>query len=255
MSSSAVLLWIFYAMQLTQQFPFCPSQPAVLPFARRLSQFPEAWLLPIFPFLLRGLVRLFQAYKSKSTQQSGAFSRSELSTSTTLRRLALSFFCLFCRGIVLYSFFNFLEELLVASPDDESPCWYKDFLKNFQTPCSGRVFDFSDHVVLYFAQLIPIALSETLYCLSFPFWKAENRTMPALLVGGLVYLYFITFLGAYKTSAYYHTPAEIFLGLAVSLLLQIPLCLLQCSPDWKRARSFFYGQPTTNYDAFLIQAK
>lgn len=157
--------------------------------------------------------------------------------------------------MVLYSFFNFLEHLLVPSPDTERPCWYQDFLKNFQTPCSGRAFDFSDHVVLYFGQLVPVALSETLYCLSFPFWKANNRVAPGILIGGLVYLYIVTLFGAYKTSAYYHTPTEIFLGLTVSLLIQVPLCLLQCSHNWKKLRSFFYGKQRTGHDAFLIQAK
>ena len=211
-------------------------------------------MLPIFPFLIRGLVRLIQSFQS--SQQSSTFSRSELSKSTTLRRLALSFSCLVFRGLVLYSFFNFLEHLLVPSPDSDAPCWYKDFLKHFQTPCSGRTFDFSDHVVLYFGQLLPVALSETLYCLSFPFWKPENKAVPRLLVGCLLYLYLVTFLGAYKTSAYYHTPLEIFLGLAVSLLLQVPLCLLQCSKQWQNLRSFFYGQQrSAGHDAFLIQAK
>lgn len=160
--------------------------------------------------------------------------------------------------MILYSLFNLLEGYLVTTPDSDSadePCWYKDFLKTSQTPCTGREFDFSDHVVLYFAQLIPVALSETIYALRVPFWRKENTLMPALLVGGLVYLYGITFLGAYKTSAFFHTPAEIFTGFGVSLLLQIPLCLLQCSPHWKTSRAYFYGQPATGFNTLLISAK
>lgn len=228
----------------------CDRTPGYLPFARRLSAFPEAWLLPIFPFLLRGIVRLLQG-----SQKSAHFTRSELTKSTTLKRLAMSFACLLFRGCILYSLFNFLEHLLVPTPDSDAPCWYKDFLKNFQTPCSGRTFDFSDHVVLYYGQLTAVALSETLYCLSFPFWKAENKLTPAILVGGLMYLYGVVLLGAYKTSAYYHTPVEIFVGLGVSFFLQIPLCLLQCSRSWQKVRSFLYGQRSSGHDAFLIQAK
>ena len=160
--------------------------------------------------------------------------------------------------MILYSLFNFLEEYVVPKPgseDEEQPCWYKEFLKSFQTPCTGKEFDFSDHVVLYFAQLIPVALSETVYALRVPFWKKDNQFMPILLVGGLVYLYGIVFLGAYKTSAYFHTPAEIFTGFGVSLLIQIPLCLVQCSPDWKQTRAYFYGEPATGFNTLLISAK
>lgn len=233
----------------------CDRTPPYLPLARRLSQLPEAWLLPLFPFLLRGLVRLLQY--SQTTQQSSAWCRSELTSSSTLRRLTLSTACLLGRGVVLYFLFNMIEEGLVSQPDVDALCWYHEFLKHFQTPCSGRVFDFSDHVVLYFAQLVPVALSETLYCLTFPFWKrnSDNKVIPSVLVGGLLYLYFITFLGAYKTSAYFHTPGEIFTGLAVSLLIQMPLCLLQCSPRWSKARSFLYGQRNASYNTLLIQAR
>ena len=77
--------------------------------------------------------------------------------------------------------------------------------------------------------------------------------MPVLLVAGLVYLYFITFLGAYKTAAYFHTGTEIFFGFAVSLLLQIPLCLLQCSSNWKSVRAHLYGQPATGYQTLVIE--
>jgi hypothetical protein len=235
-------------------FLFCliVLQPAYLPFAKRLSQFPEAWLLPIFPFLIRGLhylIRLAQGAQSANTD----FSLPALFASSTLRRLAMSFFCLFCRGVILYSFFNVVEHVLVSTPDGDEPCWYRDYLKQFQTPCSGRVFDFSDHVVLYFAQLIPSALSETLCCVSNPFWKKGNKVVPSVLVGGLLYLYSITLLGAYKTSAYFHTPAEIFTGWAVSLLVQIPLCLLQCSPSWAQVGSFLNA--SNGYNALLIQAR
>jgi hypothetical protein len=229
-------------------------QPTYLPFARRLSQFPEAWLLPIFPFLLRGLHYLIRRAQGAQVTN-GDFSLPGLLASTTLRRLAVAFLCLFCRGVILYSFFNILEHLLVSTPDGDEPCWYRDYLKHFQTPCSGRVFDFSDHVVLYFAQLIPPALSETLFCLSNPFWKKGNKVVPAVLVGGLLYLYFITLLGVYKTSAYFHTPAEIFTGWAVSLLVQIPLCLLQCSRSWGQARSFLYPNGSTGYNTLLTHAR
>ncbi|CAB9520439.1 expressed unknown protein [Seminavis robusta] len=231
----------------------CDKTPAFLPFARRLSQFPEAWLLPIFPFLLRGLLRLYQ-FSQSTLPASVDFSVSGLIQSTTLRRLIMAFACLLCRGVVLYSFFNYLEHLVVPTPSNDEPCWYRDFLKQFQTPCSGRTFDFSDHVVLYFAQLIPCALAETLYCVSNPFWKRDNRVMPMVLVSGMLYLYFITFLGAFKTSAYFHTPAEIFTGFAVSLIVQVPLYLLQCSNSWEPVRSFFYPPEATGYNTLLIQA-
>lgn len=215
-------------------------------FANRLSQFPEAWLLPLFPLLIRGIIKVYQVMKGIKPTLAGD------SNSTTLRRLGFYLSCILTRGVFLYLIFNLLEHLVVPTPDGEEPCWYRDFLKHFQSPCTGKEFDFSDHIVLYFAQLLPIALSEVLYCLVVPFWQKENKVMPIILIGGLAYLYFITFLGVYKTAAYFHTRHEIFMGWVVSLLLQVPLCLLQCSPKWKSLRQHLYGQPTTGYQTLVI---
>lgn len=198
-------------------------------------------------------MRLIQYWRG--TLPAGDSSWSGSTSSTTFRRLVFYLSCLLFRGAILYSFFNFLEHLVVPTPSTDEPCWYRDFLKSFQTPCTGKTFDYSDHVVLYFAQLMPVALSETLYCLHVPFWRKEHKMMPIAILGGLFYLYLITFLGAYKTSAYFHTPAEIFTGYAVSLLVQIPLCLLQCSPKLRKARKWLYGQPASGYNTLLIQAK
>jgi len=213
-------------------------------------------LLPVFPLVLRGTIRCYQFLTSTLPQGETYFS-SVPNSSTTCRRITLYLVCLIARGMILYSFFNIMEQLVVpkAESSDDEPCWYKEYLKSFQTPLSGKEFDFSDHVVLYFAQLIPVALSETVYALRAPFWRRDNNIMPKILVAGLVYLYFITFLGAYKTSAYFHTPAEIFTGYGVSLLIQIPLCLLQCSPNWERSRAYFYGQPATGFNTMLISTK
>jgi len=96
--------------------------------------------------------------------------------------------------------------------------------------CGGRGFDYSDHIVLYFAQILPIALMEVLHStIVQPFWGSScNPWIPLLLWMGLLYLYLINAIGALKTAIYFHTPLEVVVGYVISLLYQIPLCLLQC---------------------------
>jgi len=116
--------------------------------------------------------------------------------------------------------------------------------------------DFSDHVVLYFAQILPIALLEILHSFSRPYWLTDGRltsrrsnvhdnkgalVVPIVLLLWLANLYIVTFLGAFKTAAYFHTGPEVFVGFLVSLLVQVPLCLLQCSPALSSWREYFFG--------------
>jgi hypothetical protein len=148
------------------------------------------------------------------------------------------------RGWILYLVLNYLEDFLVSPAGDD--CWYQHLLSGSHGMCHGRVSDFSDHVVLYFAQILPIALTEVLHSFVVPFWSiADNSRIRSMVPMGmlavLMHLYVITFLGAYKTSAYFHTGPEIFTGYIVSLLVQIPLLLLQCSSLWPRTQEYFFG--------------
>ena len=167
-----------------------------------------------------------------------------------LRRLAFYVALFNVRGWVLYVAFNAAEDAIVARPSDH-PCWYEEWMRPDQQDCTGRVFDFSDHIVLYFAQILPVAFVEFLHAWERPYWRAKHdrsppsvlvsRLVPAALVGGLFYLCVITFLGVFKTAYYFHTAPEVAAGWMVSLLVQIPLCALQCSDRWEPVRDFLFG--------------
>jgi len=114
--------------------------------------------------------------------------------------------------------------------------------------------DFSDHVVLYFAQILPIALVEIIHSFSVPYWTETLRrkggfqeqdisalVVPVVLILCLANLYLVTFLGAYKTAAYFHTGPEVFMGFLVSLVIQIPLFVLQCTNHCQKWREYFFG--------------
>jgi hypothetical protein len=163
------------------------------------------------------------------------------------------------RGWILYLGFNELEDHFVTRIRES--CWYRDWLQDGQPECYGRVFDFSDHVVLYFGQLLPIALIEILHAVEFPYWTERKAVpynlvhtftqwQPLSLVAGVGYLYFLTYLGAYKTASFFHTGTEIFAGFAVSLLIHVPLCCLQCSERCARARRLFFGPTATASSAW-----
>jgi len=128
--------------------------------------------------------------------------------------------------------------------------------------------DFSDHVVLYFAQIIPIALVEILHAL-FPrgggppyyqWWLSArlprqprtntvsgyfnrffHHVVPLILSLWMVNLYVVTFLGAFKTAAYFHTGPEVWVGFVISLLVQIPLMVLQTTNLFPKQQEYFFG--------------
>jgi hypothetical protein len=188
------------------------------------------------------------------------FGNSKAENTYAKRRLYLYLVLIQIRGWGLYLVFDKIEDLFVSSAD-YSECWYENLLHHNYSRCQGRVTDFSDHVVLYFAQILPIALVEVLHSFVVPFWDNNtkststtttspsagrtsggyNHWVPVLLLVWLVNLYFVTFLGAYKTSVCFHTGPEILIGYLVSLCIQIPLCLLQCSSFFPWAREYFYG--------------
>jgi hypothetical protein len=245
-------------------------QSSYLLFARRLAKFPEAWLLPLFPVLMRGawyalqmlMVFLLPIGTSCSLEQStGGNNNHRINMEndpTVLRRVFLYFCIIQARIGILYLVLNSLEEQIVNNPGTD--CWYQSMLPTSESTCPGRIFDFSDHIVLYFAQILPIAFTEVLHSFVVPYWNTsirpnlvtagerigkKNRVIPTLLLVGIVYLYTITLLGVYKTSAFFHTGPEVLVGYMISLLVQIPLSLLQCTNLWPQVRIFFFG-PLTN---------
>lgn len=124
------------------------------PLVKRLTRFPEAWLLPLVPWICSGLF-LVQQQTVKSFPSTYMW-----------RRLGLYTTIMIFRGFVLYQGMNYIEDRLVRIHHQQEGevhnCWYQNLLRPDQSSCYGRAFDFSDHVVLYFAQIIPIALWETI---------------------------------------------------------------------------------------------
>jgi hypothetical protein len=271
--------------RLRQQFlDICPQPRATrvrLPFVNRLAKFPDAWLLPLFPLLIRMCLRLYQSYlEPESPTPSPQLSSSSSSSSVpsryfydkinrgsggggdttfgiyTFRRLLLYFMIMLFRGAFLFMALNGIEDQIArysppttrTSGDGKpSSCWYSSLLNESQPGCYGRIFDFSDHIVLYFAQLLPIALLEYLHSLERPYWPFRcfrKRAMPVLLTLAMLYLYTLVFVGVYKTASYFHTTSEIIAGFCVSLIAMLPLGWVQCSesPRGRALRFFFFGR-------------
>lgn len=174
-----------------------------------------------------------------------------------IRRFCLYFMLMNFRGWVLYILLNKIEDQFVSGlSSTTNQCWYTVEgwfpQSSEQEVCAGRQFDFSDHIVLYYAQTLPVALFETLHiALEYPYWYNVGGTeqsmlfqlkttrrfrsrsfllfVPILLLGSHIYLQIITAFGAYKTSIYFHTPFEIIAGFIISMTVSVPLCYLQCS--------------------------
>jgi hypothetical protein len=68
------------------------------------------------------------------------------------------------------------------------------------------------------------------------------RLVPTILIIGVIYIYIISFVGTYNTVAYYHTFPEVIVGYLISLLIQIPLFLIQCTSLMENVRDYFFGR-------------
>ena len=177
----------------------------------------------------------------------------------TKRRLYLYIILIQLRGWILYLLFDTIEEMIVSSSHSDTQCWYSHLLQAHYSECQGRVTDFSDHVVLYFAQILPIALTEVIHSFAVPYWQTaiknsmssragvfswflnSARLIPTVLLLWMGNLYIITFLGAYKTARFFHTGPEIFIGYLISLLLQIPLFVVQCTQAFPALTNYLFG--------------
>jgi hypothetical protein len=233
----------------------CNSPHWLFFFTSRLARFPEAWLLPLFPFLVRLVVKMSQK-DTFATAHAGNFGTG---SSFVRRRFYLYIAIIQFRGWILYLLFDKIEEYLVTS--EGTNCWYESLLHHDYSSCQGQVTDFSDHLVLYFSQILPIPLMEVLHSFVAPFWRTSispaaaigvggnsstvpfrmSPAVPTILLVGLFYLYVVTFIGAYKTSVYFHTWPEIVQGYLISLLVQVPMFLIQCTTHLDSVREYFFG--------------
>ena len=62
-----------------------------------------------------------------------------------------------------------------------------------------------------------------------------------ILITGLIYLYIVAFIGTYNTAAYFHTRLEVAIGFAISIIVQIPLFLMQSTSLMGDARDYFFS--------------
>ena len=207
----------------------CRPTPWYLPFANRLARLPEAWLLPLFPLLVRWAVEIF-GLQRQETPNNATFRR---------RRFYLYLCLIQLRGWVLYLLFDKFEDLVIKPARDE--CWYDELLWSHQNSCVGKETDFSDHIVLFFAQILPLALTEVQFSFVAPYWKENSILVPGILSLGLFYLYIISYIATYKTTAHFHTLFESSIGYLITLTVQIPLFVITTTSFSHPVRDYFFG--------------
>jgi hypothetical protein len=196
---------------------------------KQLTRLPGALVLPLVPFVLRQVTVIIETMDSGLPTEKVHIS---------LMRFSLYLAVFMFRAFVLFLGANMLEHALVDSAVEV--CWYSDLHRGPST-CHGSRFDFSDHTVLYFGQILPITLLEFLHIFVTHHWNSTWKFTMSVLSCYLPYLYYITLYGEFNTAAYFHTGSEIAVGYAISLLIQVPLAYLQCSAKWDTLRQAVFG--------------
>lgn len=180
--------WSFLSFHAgSYEAALCSEKPDTV-FGLKLSSFPSAWILPLIPLLLRMIIISYQRVLHKvPCKDNNAWS--------VQRRFILYFLVMNFRGWALYILLNNVEDFVVEWISSKyfqnnfqtssttvsgnliqqsSTCWYQDYLyyENQRTKaCYGKEFDFSDHVVLFFGQILPVAIFEVLFCFLVPLWN------------------------------------------------------------------------------------
>lgn len=190
----------------TYESLLCTSKLSKLPFASTLTRIRDSWLFPLIPLLLRIVIT---ASSYLLCQDNNELNNSEKDFITNAlwwsswRRLFIYFLIMNFRGWGLYIFLNMIQDSIpninanaaaslfsftstfMTKPSDwalttssnNGTCWYQNLLrsKNRHKYCYGRSFDFSDHMVLFFGQTLPVMLFEILFCVFYPFWKHHHH--------------------------------------------------------------------------------
>lgn len=153
-------------------------------------------------------------------------------------------------------------------------CWYSNQqsdVNNQDVECYGRQFDFSDHIVLFFAHYYPIMIVEIIIiCSIHPLWPLStqhqkhhhhhhhhhentnvettqqsafvnflfNKISPVVHLLFVAYLSFIVLVSVYSTAAYFHTVPESFIGYLLSLSVQIPIGFILLNQGGSKIRNF-----------------
>mmetsp|Transcript_7461 Transcript_7461/g.8539 ORF Transcript_7461/g.8539 Transcript_7461/m.8539 type:complete len:390 (+) Transcript_7461:6-1175(+) len=246
-------------------YALCSTWSKRLPLIKSLTRFPDSWIIPIITLLVRfGLAVIGWMTKKKIP------SRSRRSIWTLIKRFLFYVAIMQFRGWVLYIYMNKLERIVLTripllangsinydTINNQASCWYSDVLRR-TGDCNGQQFDFSDHIVLFFAHLYPLMMFEVIDFFLYPFWSKSNsqyndkncksaletqkttrmssmirfilnKALPILLASFLLYVYVISCVAIFLTSAYFHTIPEVVTGYILSLLVQIPMSIMICN--------------------------
>jgi len=242
----------------------CSQQKKPLPLVKSITRLPDLMILTFLPVLLRLIIHLYGWMVQMDDTHPDK-------TRTTAIRLLLYIFIIIFRVYGLYiclskvqtyihEFWNpRLTSEMLESADQQAmnTCWYGEFLmkRNVKNSCYGQQFDFSDHIVLFFAQSLPCMLIEsTSFSTPQRKGKALSFYIDTVLSWSLsfffVYLNSTTLLVAHSTAAYFHTPTEVAIGYMISLVVQIPIAALVCSMRWPVLRSYL-GLPSVGEQSDL----
>lgn len=207
---------------------------------------------------------------------------------SSLKRLLLYVAIMQFRGWVLYAFLDKVENFLVKIftwknllgidlSGNSTTCWYSSHLLRNDSCNTGKEFDFSDHVVFFFAHSLSIMVFEALFWFSFPCCDDNgsengktvaknngkdqsltlnpyprkrftsygnilafcvNVILPVPLMLAFCYVNIIVMMSIRSTAAYFHTFGEVVVGYGISLVVQVPFGLILCSEEWATVRSF-----------------
>lgn len=245
----------------TYENGLCQKNPYHLPFAGILTSFHGAWVIPLIPILFRILYGFIRYHRSRGILE---FSTE---TWTNVKRLGCYIVIMNVRGWILYICLNKVEEAIITTlgwtnySHLHDSCWYQELLRGRKKNhnCYGQSFEFSDHIVLFYAHILPIVLFETLFWFTVPIWSRDSSTslranlLPItwiekvssmILIMISIYIYFITFQAVIKTSTYFHTSLEMIVGYIISLSVQMPLAYVMCSGHFDRWRGFIGLSPS-----------
>lgn len=146
----------------------------------------------------------------------------------TCKRFLFYFLILNFRGWILFILLNMLENKCLHDNAyiDEEECFYTNIMPSKYSnisKCYGQAFDFSDHIVLFYGHILSIVVFEVLYGWMYPITTTIHQQNISSFINKFmstvfgIYVYFIVSVQTLKTSMYFHTPLEIFVGYFISL--------------------------------------
>ena len=208
----------------------CIPTPSKVPLLKYLTKFPHCWIMVICPLIFQLFMLPFSLERGQESSLKDSQDTKSRVASMINRAFCYLFVMLF-RGNFLYAFCDTIENSFTTNRSSWEDCWFASIGRSQSlesNPCRGLDFDFSDHIVFFYAHMLPIVLFEFVVGLSKPLSIISKTNvlrfcLPLALAMYSFYITSLTLMSAYRTAKYFHTPAETIMGYAVSLLVQIPL--------------------------------